>query len=185
MHYVMECHGSTPNHAMPLRPDDETHLWMSGARFEDAPSKPIIMQWDPDSENDERLTFYEAGVALMTAQLVAALMDAGIDNLDTYKVVIRSPSGKEDCHDYLAVNIIGVVAVADMGESETIDIHGTGSTMIDVVFESLVIDEEKAAGHLFFRLGECVSAVIIDESVVNHLNKLGSFGLTFLDPEDF
>jgi len=185
MHYVMECHGTQPDQAEPVPPDDETHLWMSGTRFEDPSASPLVMEWDPDTEDGERLAFYEGDPLLMTKELVVALQETGVDNLDTYETVIRSPSGKEDCHDYLAVNIIGAIAVADMEQSETIDIHGTGTTMIDVDFESLVIDEEKAAGHLFFRLAECVSAVIVGEPVVEHLKKKGGFGLTFLDPKDF
>ena len=99
-----------------------------------------------------------------------------------YDVVIRSNSGKEENHDYHAVNILGAIAAADMEMSMVMD---EGSGMYDVLFGSLVIDEEKANGNLLFRLAESISTVVIHESVVEALNQKGNFGLTFLPPEEF
>lgn len=103
-------------------------------------------------------------------------------NLDGYPVVIRSASGGPDCHDYVAVNIVGAIAAANMEESEIADM---GDGMIDVTFDSLVIDEAKAGGQLLFRLAESITTIIVNESVVDHLNALGGFGLTFMPPEEF
>ena len=156
--------------------------WMSGAKMVDSPPDPIELTWDPDNEGEIRKAYYEAGVVLMLKDLVAALREAGVDNLDAYPVIIRSTRNAEVCSDYVAVNIIGAIAAADMEKSEIID---EGSGMIDVIFGSLVIDEDKAQGKLLFRLAESVGAVVVHERVVAHLLNKGSFGLTFTDPENY
>lgn len=156
--------------------------WNTGARFQTPPKTPIELTWDPDNESGERVSFYEAGIVLMRKVLLQALEEAGVNNFDTYETVIRSQSGQPDCNDYLAVNIVGAIAAADMDQSETI-VESDG--MFDVLFGSLVIDEEKAKGQLLFRLAESVTTVVIHESVVTSLIDKGGFGLTFTDPSEY
>ncbi len=93
--------------------------------------------------------------------------------------MIKSTTGQPQSNDYLAVNIIGTIAAADMLKSVVLD--DPDGPLITVIFESLVIDEAKAGGHLFFRLAESVSTVVVHEKVVRHLESKGGFGLTFLE----
>ncbi len=158
--------------------------WMSGSKIVDLPPEPIELKWDPENENETRKAYYESGVVLMLKDLVSAFCEAGVDNLDVYPVLISSTTSKEICNDYVAVNVIGKIAAADMEKSEIID-EGMGAGMIDVIFNSLVIDEEKAHGKLLFRLAESVGAVVVHEKVVFHVLSKGDFGLTFTKPEEF
>ena len=57
--------------------------------------------------------------------------------------------------------------------------------LVTVTFESLVLDEAKAAGQLLFRLAESVSTVLVHARVVDRLLEQGGFGLTFIDPADY
>lgn len=156
--------------------------WISGSKMTDLPPDPIELTWDPDTEDGIKMAFYPTSVVLMLKDLISVLREAGVDNLDTYPVVIRSKTNSEVCHDYLAVNIIGSVAAADMEQSEIID---EGDGMVDVMFGSLVIDEDKARGHLLFRLAQSAIAVVVHEDVVKHILSKGGFGLTFVEPENF
>jgi len=120
----------------------------------------------------------------MTKEIVNLLQLTGVDNLDTYPVVIHSLTGKSDCEDYVAVNIIGAIAAADMEQSEYDDDDDDFDGLFDVMFDSIVIDEDKAKDYLLFRMAESVSTVIIHEKIVNVLKENGGFGLTFTKPED-
>ncbi len=53
----------------------------------------------------------------MLKDLVDALSDAGVDNLETYPVVIKSQLDRPDCDDYLAVNVLGAILAADLEKS--------------------------------------------------------------------
>lgn len=156
--------------------------WMSGAKLEELPPNPIELTWNPDNEDGIRKAYYESGVVLMLKDLIAALREAGVDNLETYPVVVRSTRTDEICKDYEAVNIIGAVAVADIENSVVID---EGGGMIDMIFGGLAIDMEKAKGHSFFRLAESVGAILVHEKVSDHVREKGGFGLTFTEPEEF
>lgn len=167
-----------------FKPDDLNVSFVTGAKITEKLPNPIELTWDPENEKGARVSFYEAAPGtLMAKDLVSALQSAGVDNLDTYPVVIHSESGHPDCHDYLAVNIIGVLATADMEQSE----YEEGEFFdgfFDVTFYSIVIDEEKAKGQLLYRMAETVSTVVIHEKIVDVLKEKGSFGLTFDLPED-
>ena len=64
-----------------------------------------------------------------------------------------------------------------LGESE--------SEILDVDFDELCIDEEKAGGALFFRLGENVTAVIAHEKVADIVESKNIPGVKFLLPENW
>jgi hypothetical protein len=125
------------------------------------------------------MSFYGHGPVLMSKDLVAALVECGVDNLQTYDVIIKSSKGA-DSENYLAVNIVGAIAAADMEKSLVLDApDGPSAT---VIFERLVIDETKACGQLVFRLGQSLSTILIEERVVHRLEEIG---LTFTRPSEF
>jgi hypothetical protein len=157
--------------------------WVLGKSFEDPPPDPLELTWVPENENGRRVAFYSSSPVLMLKELVAALRSAGVNNLEEYPVVIKSSTGKPECRDYVAVNIVGSIAAADMELSEILD--DSDGPLMTVMFGSLVIDETKAKNMLLFRLAENISTVVIHDSVVDILKSKGGFGLTFLNPRDF
>src|SRR2546428_2555479 len=64
------------------------------------------------------LLFMGSKVPVMRKDLIAALREVGVDNLDTYDAIIYDPYNNKDVLDYQAVNIIGVVAAADLAASD-------------------------------------------------------------------
>jgi hypothetical protein len=157
--------------------------WNRGAVFKTPPPEPLELSWMPEKESGVRLSFYSHGPVLMTKPLVDALKAAGVSNFDLYPAVVHSANGGVDCADYWAVNIIGVIAAADMEKSSVLD--ATDGPMTTVIFDSLVIDESKAKGAPFFRLAQSASTILVADAVADRLVAAGGFGLTFTNPEDY
>jgi hypothetical protein len=153
--------------------------WVSGARFKNPIPQPIVLYWYRDSEAAPPKTLYKAGIPMMKAALHKAFLDAGVDNLDTYAVEVRSETAPEVDRSFVAFNVVGVVSAADMGKSK---FTPGGPQLIQVDFSSVAIDPKKAGGHSLFRLGENVSAIVVHDRVKRHLEKL-AFGLSFIPPE--
>lgn len=66
------------------------------------------------------------------------------------------------------------------------ELMGTSNTtMGDIDFVSLVIDESKATGHLLFRLAENVSAVVVHEQVKSAIEASAIPGFVFYGPGEW
>jgi len=85
--------------------------------------------------------------------------------------------------DYKAVNILGLVAAADIGKSIATPCDGV--PLIDVDFDELVIDLARTRGIKMFRLAESTNAILVHESLRDALLKKG-FGpeIAFHDLEE-
>lgn len=139
------------NRANFLPYSDFVNSWISGSEFDSAPPKPIELIWNPENESGIRKSFYSGSPTLMLKDMATTLHEAGVDNLATYPVAIKSQTNDDVCLDYVAVNILGALAVANMEESVIID---EGSGMIDVIFGSLVIWSSPKNRYIFLkRLG--------------------------------
>jgi hypothetical protein len=156
--------------------------WLTGERFKGPISQPIILYWDTEKEYGKPKALYKAGIPLMSRRLYKAICKAGVDNLDIYETEIRSHNSKEINRDYLAFNIIGVIKAVNMAKSKYNTLGGP--PLISVFFNSIVIDEKAIGSVLLFRIAECVSAIVIHDSVKKQLERQ-NFGLTFIKPEDW
>jgi hypothetical protein len=115
--------------------------------------------------------------------LLAALQEAGIDNLDTYETIVRHPVTGFETRDFVAVNIVGLVSAVDIGQSNAVG--GSRDGLIDVDFDGLTIDSNKAFGLLMFRLAESTNAIVVHQKVKDHLLAKGFDMLTFMKPEEW
>lgn len=166
--------------------------------------EPMKMEWDdeiagggivweserqastgPRSEEGVRMKWaYKASdPPLFHKDLVKALRECGVANLEAYEVHITDRKTGKMCTDYLAINLVGLVKAADMGRSKA-DAHGEDRP-IDTDFDSVTIDEWAAKGHKMFRLAESVNAIVIHRSVKEYLEMKGGFDLTFTEPENW
>jgi hypothetical protein len=118
---------------------------------------------------------------LMRDDLVDALKAVGVDNLQLFPATLTDPATNKEHNNYKAFNIVGVVAAADMARS--VRMPTTDSTMIDVDFQSLAIDESKAMPFRLFRLAESVSAIIVDDIVKGEVRRRNIPGMEFYKPE--
>lgn len=185
MYWVLECYGPSGEEPAQLEPAETgVESWMTGHPFAPPPPEPIALWWEAETETGPRLPLYDAGPVLMRRELVDSLRSAGVDNLDCYETVIRSRSGSDEDRGYLAVNVVGVVAAADMERSGARVEEGEAA-ILDVDFDGLVIDEARAAGFLLMRLGECVSALLVHDRVRRILDADPRFELDFIDPAEW
>lgn len=168
---------------------DGVSSWIAGRLIDVPVPQPLeftVERDEDDPDPDEPgvlLEMYQDSGVVMTERLVQALGAAGVDNIQVFDAVIRDPKTGHVTTDYKVVNVIGVVACADLGSS-TFKASG-GAPIIDVSFDSLVIDEERAGGQLLFRLAESLSAIIVHDRVKRHLLASGFDMLTFRDPAKY
>lgn len=120
---------------------------------------------------------------LMHRDLVMALRSAGADTIEDFAVEIMDEETDEVCDDFLAINIVGLVAAADLGRSSVV-LHDERG-LIDADFDSLSLDDHRIKGRLLFRLAESVNAVVVEAHVKSKLEALGGFELTFAVPESW
>ena len=81
------------------------------------------------------------------------------------------------------MNIVGLVAAADLAESETgPDVE---ERILSVDFHSLTVYPQKVRDALMFRLAENVSADLEHERVKNFVEDKGIATLTWLEPEEW
>jgi hypothetical protein len=115
---------------------------------------------------------------LIRKDLLAILKSVGVDNLETFPARITDHVNDIVYDDYVAFNIIGLIAAADLSKS-TLMPHMQEATLLDTDFDSLVIDPSKAMGLLLFRLAESCSAIVVNESVKNAVESKGVPGIVF------
>jgi hypothetical protein len=142
--------------------------WIRGRQM-NAPSEPMRVElWENGGAGLAEI-FLDT-VPLFHGELVKALQEAGVDNLQTFPAILTTPAGQE-IENYLATNIVGLVKCADLAASEYDDIGGTG--LIAMGFRKLVIDERAARGARLFRLAEAVASIIVHEDVKTMLDLHG------------
>lgn len=125
---------------------------------------------------------YDGNICVMSSRLVSSLKDSGVDNIDCYPVLLKNTETNEIYH-YHAVNIIGIIAAADLKNSkwESYD----NKALFDVHFEQLELNEEAAHGTLMFRLAEHTGTILIHERVRSHLVAANFETLRFLEPQSW
>ena len=119
---------------------------------------------------------------VLSQRLYRTIVDFGVDNLDVYPAVMIDSQTKQRFSDFYAVNVVGLIAAADM-EQSTATIQ-PGGPVIDVAFDNLVIDAAKARGALMFRLAESTMNVWLHPALVQHIKSAGFPGIEFFDPAE-
>ena len=159
--------------------------WQTGVKFEDAPPNPIVLDIVSGYEEDTTLLSYDDSVPMMRDDLIEALHELGVDNIDAYPVAIRNTVSGEQIRGYSAINVIGLVSAADPAKTEFSP--DEPSHMIDADIDSLTIDRSGARGLLLFRLAECCTAVIVHRHIKEGLEARSSQlpDIRFIHPKDF
>ena len=156
-----------PFRTRPIKPayGYEPSDWLRGKVMK-PPSSPIQVQLWERGGGGMAEAFLDS-IPIFREDLVQALSEAGVDNLQVFPAVLVPPRG-EQVGTYRAVNILGLVKCADLEKSEYDDITGTG--MIAMSFRKLVIDEKAARDLPLFRLAEAVASIVVHERVKAHLD---------------
>lgn len=180
MYYLLECYGPPDQERAAIDRVPTGLYWNRGIRFDHPVPEPLEVLLDGDGI---LMPMFNRGILLFSDDLVRAMREAGVDNIDCYDAVTVDPIGNKRYTNYKAVNIIGLVAAADLSKSQYT--APSGRALIDTDFDSLAIDESRSHGMLLFRLAECVSAIVIHSSVREHIERKGIPHLNFVEPESW
>lgn len=163
------------------RSDDPRRSWWSGERLAVAPPNPLraTLKMKGDSVLVE---MWNSPLPLMTKRLHQILLDAGVANLDVYPAELTDPKSGRVFDHYVAFNLIGLVAAADLGQSV---FRAPDGPLVSVDFDSLVIDANKTRGALMFRLAEAVNGIVVHESIRQAVEATDIDTLRFTDPKDW
>ncbi len=113
-------------------------------------------------------------IPVMSQALLAVLARLGVDVLQTFPAVIVNRRRKLRWDGYLAANILGIVACADVARSEHTPIGTWPNGLLMGDFTNLIIDPARAGRHELFRLAESPHMIIAAERIVDGL--LDEFG---------
>lgn len=156
---------------------DGIESWALGRPFTQPPPDPIRIDLVPvEGFTGEPASMFDRYMCLMNEPMVTALRGCGVDNLDSYPALLVDAVNAREFH-YFAVNIIGLVAAADLGPSQWSNFDG--AARIDTHFDSLALDPAKARGQLMFRLAEDTGTIIVHAKVKQALESAGIPMLTF------
>lgn len=177
-YFVMSCEGVHPATTIDQSPRLPGGPWMTGRPLQFDVPTPLIFTLDPKYPGKMK-AMYKNKYPLMRDDLVQALTDAGVDNIQYFPAIIKDTSANIDHTNYKAFNVIGVIAAADMDQSQ---LMGTSpSQMVDVDFAGLVIDPKKPGGALLFRLAEAVNAIVVHDKVRKQVEAAGIPNMVFFD----
>lgn len=158
--------------------------WVSGQRFTSAVPDPLYVDIVDGYEIDTVPRPYDPGVPMMRNDLLTCLRDNGVDNIDSYPIVIRNEVTGEDIVGYSAINIIGLVRAADA--ARTVYSADNPSRLLDADIDGLAIDSRRTRGLLLFRLAEAVTGVVVHERVKRAVEATGAFpDLRFIHPSEW
>jgi hypothetical protein len=181
MYHVLECFSPAGGYMarVEYKKDSLFRLWNAGKPMKTEPPLPVRATVISDRQT-MYVEYWDSPLPLMTKRLHSALLAAGVSNLDIYPVVLTDSLTGTERDDYVAFNIIGLIAAADMQVTQFVP---GSEKMISADIDSLVIDENKARGALMFRLAEAVNAIIVHDSVKQAIEAAGIDTLSFLPPE--
>jgi len=179
MYLVFTCWLSGSN-SIGKMPDLE-EPWMTGAPRLIDYSLPLKYEIDQESTGNIMSDYYIVAYPLMSDRLVAALEEAGIDNLQKFDAEIYNPLDDKTYTNYKAVNIIGAISCVDKEKSDIQIDNGDFASS----FNGFSVDESKAAGNIFFRLKENVAVVLADEKVADIVEEKDIPGISFIYPENW
>ncbi len=170
-------------------PEVDWYYWRKGAPVPETevipnPIKFSLKPFNPHSSDDSHQmpSYLRANAPLFSDALIQALKESGVTNLQTYPVAIRDPDNGQVHVNYNAVNVVGLVAAADLKKSG-VSVHSDGPPVTDADFDGLAIDKHKAHGLLLFRLAESTNAIIVHETLRDALLKKGFTDLAFYETE--
>ena len=158
-----------------------TPPWLGGAILWERPQAPIEYEVRR-GHGGALLPYYGLRYPLMRGDLVQALGECGVDNLEVFPAILVDQNTGTTHKNYHAVNVVGVIAASDPALSERSDM--SDSDMIDASFESLAIDDTAAGGRLLFRLAESVNAIIAHARVKDFVEPRVP-GIEFVAPSDW
>lgn len=174
MYFRLDCY-LNPSAGLPKEEDNIGETLLDGKAVDQS---EIILPWPftlTRIAGALKPSDYYSGSNLMSKRLVETIQACGVTNLQLFPAVITREDSREGLPDYLVVNIVGLIAAADMASSKS-------RPLADVqFFEKLVLDPSQARGLLMFRLAESRADVIVAAKVAQAIQAGGFVDVT-LEP---
>jgi len=174
MHFILDCEPGWPIRQGP----DVDEPWTEGQKLMFPPDEPLRYTIEPQVEG-EPASMYEGLAPVWSEDLVAALREAGVHNLESFPAIVQDPTGRREWSRYRAVNVVGRVAAVDLKRS---GLTGDEEERGDLDPENFVLDERAAAPFRLFRLAESPDLVIVDDQVRVAVERRGVPGVRFRRP---
>jgi uncharacterized protein DUF1629 len=152
-------------------PDDLDPVDLIQGRPLTAVPNPVILELHEASGQSKVLADIADGLyTVFSPRLRAALVSAGVDNIDYYPARLVHPSLGAVSDDYLLVNVLGLVRAV-----------GEAKSMTAAFVKQFTIDEHRAGDLRLFRLEESPTLIVIDSAVKAEIEKTNLDGV-FIQP---
>ena len=173
-YYILDC---ITDHPVSTASHDDKFMFydMGRGRPLNKPKDiPIIsyldLGYEPDKNPGIIKPWYKDTIPLFRQDLLTAIIESGVDNLEIYDAILKDVHNGIDYMDYKAVNVIGLIDCIDKGETKIAGLDTLGGLLPDMI-DSLSISEEKTNGLLMFRMPTSISAIIVHEKVKKSIKK--------------
>jgi hypothetical protein len=173
--YVLEADPSVAPRATLLLPDGVHSLsFLRGIGHDQANRAALESNLTVYCDDDEILLpdWFFAGVAPIASDaLVHALRTLGVDNLETFPVLVESDDGVV-ASGFQAVNVIGRVAAIDLGHSRYTTFEGELFKL-----ETMRLREKVLGDLLLFRPDEWTMVILVREELARAIASLQPLGV--------
>ena len=142
--------------------------FLRGARIDWRPDAPLEFRSNCDARHPPRHCMGGA-LPVWSDALLNAFVAAGVDNLQPFPAVIVEDGGEMRWPGYNAINVLGLVAAADLTASDTLKIGERPGGLPLHGFQKLVIDPQKTRGLGLFRLGENPLQLVLRGDILDRL----------------
>ena len=180
-YFMLECYGPADQERQAIDRVPTGVAWNRGVYLDpNAVSTPLEVIMDGDGL---MMPMFNRGILLFRDDLLSALKSAGVENLQLFDAVLIDPVANVRYETYKAVNVVGLIAAADLEKSE----YSTpsGIPRIDTDFDSLALDPSKIKDTYMFRLAESVNAIVIRHNVKQAVEGAGIPYIDFVEPEEW
>jgi hypothetical protein len=138
-----------------------------------------------ESQRPKHLITGECNLVI-SGELLAALRKIGVDNFETWPVVLREPNTSREWKDYFLFNEIGLLDAVLMSESQGDTLmEGNNEGIPPVIgFHEIVFDAKKTRNRKMFRIPQMPTDLYISDVVKAYLDTLHTpeeWGITFTD----
>lgn len=154
--------------------------FIRGAWLQWRPERPLVFRSNCDASHLPR-PFMGRAIPVWSKDLLDAFGAACVDNVQAFPAVVTDRGGDQQWPGYFAINVLGLVAAADLRRSrfEKIGEYPSGLPLVE--FDELVIDASRVQDLCFFRLAESPLHLIVHERVLDNLRKVappGGWGIS-------
>ncbi|NVJ22464.1 hypothetical protein HUW62_14680 [Myxococcus sp. AM011] len=160
--------------------------FLGGARIIEPLPRPLIFESNFTQANPPK-AFLGASIPVWSADLVELLRRIGVDNFECFEATIQGQGTGAQWRGYFAINVLGLVAAADMSKSRYTEIMSSPGGTPFAGFTELVVDGKKARPFDLFRLAENMGTLLASERVIDALQdhpRTGGWGISAIEVEE-